>query len=69
MGVKGGRGEGGRGNQASCGTEGGVEHQHARGPVDAGVMALEPRKPQHQLEVAKSGDLKGKCLCVNAMDA
>ena len=31
-------------------------------------MALQPWKPQHQLEVTKSGDLEGECLRMDAMD-
>ena len=63
----GGEEEGG-GGKAGGGTEGGVESQHPRSPVDAGVVALQPRKPQHQLEMTKPGDLEGKCLRVNALD-
>ena len=29
---------------------------------------MQPGKPQHQLEVAKSGDLEGECLRVDAMN-
>ena len=63
-----GGGGGGRGGEAGGGAEGGVEREHPLRPVDAGVVALQPGKPQHQLEVAKSGDLEGECLRVDAMN-
>ena len=56
------------GGKADGGTEGGGERQHPRRPVDVGVVALQPGKPQHELEMTKPGDLEGKCLSVNAMD-
>ena len=43
---------------------GGVERQLPLGPVDAGVVALQPGTPQHQLEMAKPGDLEGERLSV-----
>ena len=67
-GGRGGRGRKGRG-QAGGSAERGVECQHALGPIDAGIVALQPRKPQHKLEVAKSSNLEGECLCVSPMNA
>ena len=64
-GWRGGKGRG----QASGSAERGVERQHALGPVDAGIVALQPGKPQHKLEVAKSSDLEGECLCMSPMNA
>ena len=55
--------------QAGCSAEGGVKCEHAFGPADAGIVALQPGKPQHKLEVAQSGDLEGECLCVSPMNA
>ena len=46
----------------------GVKRQHPLRPVDAGVVASQPGEPQHQLEVAKSGDLEGECLRVDAVN-
>ena len=66
--VGGGEGGGGRG-QAGGSAKGGVKRQHPRRLVDAGVVALQPGSPQHKLEVAKSGDLEGECLCVSSMNA
>ena len=53
---------------AGGGAEGGGERQLPRGPVNAGVVALQPGKPQHQLEVAKPGDLEGERLRVSAVN-
>ena len=69
MGVReGGGGGGGGGEHAGVGAKGGGERQLPRGPVNAGVVALQPWKPQHQLEVAKPGDLEGERLRVCAMN-
>ena len=69
MGVReGGGGRGGGGGHARGGAEGGGELQLPLGPVNAGVVALQPGKPQHQLEVAKPGDLEGERLRVSAMN-
>ena len=58
----------GGGGHAGGGAEGGGERQLPRGPVNAGVVALQPGKPQHQLEVAKPGDLEGERLRVSAVN-
>ena len=44
---RGGGGWGGRGNQADGGAEGGGKRQNSRRPVDAGVVAFQPGKPEH----------------------
>ena len=66
-----GGGEGGGGGRgvASGYAEGGVEREHPRGPVDAGVVAAQPGKPQHKLEMTQPGELKGEGFCVNPMNA
>ena len=67
-----GRGVGGGGEEgggdAGGGTEGGGERQRAHSPVDARVVAPQPRKPEHHLEVAQPGHLKGEILRVRPMD-
>ena len=68
MGVREGSGGGG-GGHAGGGAEGGVERQLPLGPVDAGIVALQPWKPQHKLEMTKSSDLEGECLRVKPMYA
>ena len=66
----GGGGKGGKGEGTGSGSAvRGVERQHALGPVDAGIVALQLGKPQHKLEVAKSSDLEGECLCMSPMNA
>ena len=69
MGVREGSGGGwGGGEHAGGGAEGGGERQPPLGPVDAGVVALQLGKPQHKLEMTKSGDLEGECLGVYPMN-
>ena len=60
---------GGGGEHANGGAKGGVKRQLPLGLVDAGVVALQPWKPQHKLEMAKSGDLEGECLRVKPVYA
>ena len=67
-GGKEGRRGGGRG-QASGRAEGRGKRKDAGRPVDAGVVALQPGKPEHQLEVAQPGHLEGKGLGMTAMNA
>ena len=69
MEVREGSGGRGGGGVAGGGAEGGVEREHSLRPVNAGVVALQPGKLQHQLEVAKSSDLEGECLCVSPVVA
>ena len=63
-----GRGEEGR-DEAGGGTEGGVEGKGAGLPVDAGVVAGQPREAQDQREVGQADELKGNLFRVGAMDA
>ena len=37
-------------------------------PIYARVVACQPRKTQHQLEVAQAGHLEGKILCMGTMN-
>ena len=64
----GGRGEEGR-DEAGGGTEGGVEGEGTGLPVDAGVVAGQPREAQDQREVGQADELKGNLFRVGAMDA
>ena len=57
------------GNEAGGGAEGGVEHEGASLPIDAGIVARQPRKTQHQREVGEVDELKGNVLRVGAMNA
>ena len=68
-GGKGGGGGKGRGNQADGGAEGGGKRQNSRRPVDAGVVAFQPRKPEHQLEVTQPGHLEGEFLGMRSVNA
>ena len=38
------------------------------GPVNAGVVAGQPREPEHHLEVTQPGHLKGEVLRMSAMN-
>ena len=68
---RGGRREGGRGRWRGCeaggGAEGGGEGKGTPGPVYAGIVAGQPRKPEDHLEVTQPGHLKGKVLGMAAM--
>ena len=50
-------------------TEGGVEGKGARLPIDARVVAGEPRESQNQRKVGQRNQLKGNLFCVPAMNA
>ena len=52
-------GEEGRGKTGGR-TKGGGKGEGTLTPVNARVVAGEPRETQHQLEVSKGGELKGK---------
>ena len=43
-------------------TKGSGKRQNSRRPVDAGVVAFQPGKPEHQLEVTQPGHLEGEFL-------
>ena len=68
MGVRrrsGGRG-GGRG-KAGGGAEGRRKGEYTRRPVDARIVANQPREAEDKLEVAEPHDMTGKVFCVNPM--
>ena len=62
------RGEEG-GNEAGGGAQGGVESEGASLPINAGVVACQPWKTQHQRKVGEVNELEGNVLCVGAMNA
>ena len=74
MGVKWRSGERGRGGRGEGGQAGGAAQKGSKlqlslGPVDAGIVALEPGKSQHQLEMTQVGHLEGESFGMNPMDA
>ena len=72
MGVKagsGGKGRGGEGRgKTGGGAEGGSEGEHTGGPVDARVMAYQPREAEDELEVAQLHHVGGKNFRVHTMN-
>ena len=56
------------GGKAGGGAERGGEGKGTQIPVNTRVVASEPRKPEHQLEVSERGKVKGKVFGMGRMD-
>ena len=73
MGVMGGsggkgRGERGGGGESGGGAEGGSESEHTGGPVDAGVVADQPREAQNEFKMTQLHHMGGKNLRMHPMN-
>ena len=56
------------GGKAGGGAERGGEGKGTHIPVNTRVVASEPRKPEHQLEVSERGKVKGKVFVMASMN-
>ena len=56
------------GGKAGGRTERGGKGKGTQIPINTRVVASEPRKPQHQLEMSERGKVKGKVFCMVCMN-
>ena len=64
-----GRGRGKGGRKTGGGAEFGRKGEHTGRPVNARIVANQPREAENQLEVAEPHDVTGKVFGVNPMNA